>query len=520
MTAAALFRERTIDHRARHCGTASRIVAGSRVVYALVVTILASELSSSRPSPLFAGESALPASVVGGIELAPEADGPSLVNAVISPTASLTIAMGGFFEIFPGECETQFRGIGIAEFALTDLPPTFASASIAFRVSGNGATAPATLQLRQLEGPADLAVTADDANAPATIADELVFAQQFAYSSGDAFRFDVQSELQSAADAGLASVAYRVEILGANASTDIRFDGQLDRVTLDFTDTATGRSATRSARAVGAIELVPAGGSLPQGTVVSSPTDSFDIRRGGVVSGLPGDCEGIISRGIGVMEFDLAAMPRGLESATLSLRVNSNGGTAASTLRLLQLDAAADLVVTEGDALRTATLAAELVFASTFNYSNGDVFTFDVRDALQSALDAGFPAVSYRLEIRAEFASTNIRFRGNPAAVLLEFAANGGRQVPGDCNQDGALDVSDGICVLGLLFGGGTQSPCGEGALNDAANVLLLDANGDARLDLSDAVRLFGYLFLGGLPPVLGTECVVIDACSTSVCGA
>ncbi len=93
-----------------------------------------------------------------------------------------------------------------------------------------------------------------------------------------------------------------------------------------------------------------------------------------------------------------------------------------------------------------------------------------------------------------------------------------GLERPGDCNQDGALDLSDTICVFGHLFLGTPAAlPCGDGSDGDPSNRSLLDVNGDGRLDISDGIHLLGFSFLGGPPPVLGTDCVAIPACA-SVC--
>jgi hypothetical protein len=89
-----------------------------------------------------------------------------------------------------------------------------------------------------------------------------------------------------------------------------------------------------------------------------------------------------------------------------------------------------------------------------------------------------------------------------------------GAQVPSDCNQDGVLDLSDGVCLLNFLFLGTLRRlPCGNGEASEPGNVSLLDANGDGQLDLSDASRVFGFLFLGQQPPVLGTDCTDIVGC-------
>lgn len=90
-------------------------------------------------------------------------------------------------------------------------------------------------------------------------------------------------------------------------------------------------------------------------------------------------------------------------------------------------------------------------------------------------------------------------------------------QVPGDCNQDGSLDVSDSICVFGFLFLGAPRGlPCGDGTGLDSGNLTLLDFNGDGAIDLSDGVTALGFLFLGGPPHALGTECLRVAGCAGS----
>jgi len=92
-------------------------------------------------------------------------------------------------------------------------------------------------------------------------------------------------------------------------------------------------------------------------------------------------------------------------------------------------------------------------------------------------------------------------------------------QVPGDCNQDGILDLTDGICLLwGFFVNNPVELPCGDGSFQDPHNISLLDSNGDGKLDLSDILYVFGYLFRGDPPPVLGPDCVAIPGCPV-VCG-
>jgi hypothetical protein len=83
-------------------------------------------------------------------------------------------------------------------------------------------------------------------------------------------------------------------------------------------------------------------------------------------------------------------------------------------------------------------------------------------------------------------------------------------QLPGDCNQDGAFDLSDVVHFLGFLFQGTPASlPCST----QAANLVLMDCNQDGGLDLSDAVYKLAFLFQGGPPPVQGAGCIDIPDC-------
>lgn len=63
----------------------------------------------------------------------------------------------------------------------------------------------------------------------------------------------------------------------------------------------------------------------------------------------------------------------------------------------------------------------------------------------------------------------------------------------GDSNEDGRLDLSDGVRTLSFLFAGSVSLRC-----HDAA-----DSNDSGGLDVSDAIHTFSYLFGGGLPPPL-----------------
>jgi ELWxxDGT repeat protein len=92
----------------------------------------------------------------------------------------------------------------------------------------------------------------------------------------------------------------------------------------------------------------------------------------------------------------------------------------------------------------------------------------------------------------------------------------GGLQRPGDANQDGKLDLSDAIWLLGHLFlGSHPELPCEGGSASSPGPGALevVDVNGDGGIDISDAVSALSFLFLGSKPPALGTECTRISGC-------
>jgi len=92
--------------------------------------------------------------------------------------------------------------------------------------------------------------------------------------------------------------------------------------------------------------------------------------------------------------------------------------------------------------------------------------------------------------------------------------------VPGDCNQDAVLDLSDALCALGVLFTGIPPAfPCGDGTPEDAGNLALIDWQADGSLDLSDPVGMLQFLFNAGaahplaVPGAETTGCVSIEGC-------
>ncbi len=84
-------------------------------------------------------------------------------------------------------------------------------------------------------------------------------------------------------------------------------------------------------------------------------------------------------------------------------------------------------------------------------------------------------------------------------STTVKVVEPGGRTIPGDCNADGVLDISDAVCLIGVLFLGRPSAfPCGDGLPNHAANRNLLDWQPDGGVDISDALGIINFLFLGG----------------------
>ena len=108
----------------------------------------------------------------------------------------------------------------------------------------------------------------------------------------------------------------------------------------------------------------------------------------------------------------------------------------------------------------------------------------------------------------------------NTATCSFDVIVTCGNLVlPGDCNSDGDVDISDALCLLGILFlGTGRSLPCGDGSINDPANEALMSWGEVPDIDLSDAVALLNWKFLGGPAHVLGSSCTPIAGCP-DVCG-
>ena len=97
-------------------------------------------------------------------------------------------------------------------------------------------------------------------------------------------------------------------------------------------------------------------------------------------------------------------------------------------------------------------------------------------------------------------------------------------QLAGDCNGDGAQNVSDVTCAIAVLFPGFnllSREPPTLTCADDADNAAVLDVNGDGVADLSDVIYQANFLFNAGPGPVQGNRCFpfIPSAGCESKCG-
>jgi hypothetical protein len=149
---------------------------------------------------------------------------------------------------------------------------------------------------------------------------------------------------------------------------------------------------------------------------------------------------------------------------------------------------------------------------------NGTVLDFDYSDAWLPATDGGGRSLVFAdpsLPPEAWRDPSNwvesVEDGGSPGRD--EPAPPGPRQLPGDLNQDAALDLSDAVALLLHLFAGALPPPCEGGSILAGGNLPLADFDGDAALVVTDAVALLQHLFRGGPPHALGTRCLPLAGC-------
>lgn len=136
-------------------------------------------------------------------------------------------------------------------------------------------------------------------------------------------------------------------------------------------------------------------------------------------------------------------------------------------------------------------------------YSFGAIFVY--LDQPQNLIEASYQVlptsggvVSSPLEVVSTIGvpPVSTTFVVNGAQRLVERGSGSVRFTPllfqrGDTNDDGGIDIADGVTVLEYLFSEGPTPGCLAAA----------DINADSGLDIGDPIYVFNYLLLGGPPP-------------------
>ncbi len=193
------------------------------------------------------------------------------------------------------------------------------------------------------------------------------------------------------------------------------------------------------------------------------------------------------------------------ESGAFRNRIYINSGAAdtfAPTLRVAQLSDTLDAV------------GPYVVRAEISDQMTSDTGAFYDATTLHYAVDGGGEVIvpltwighqMYRGEIPGQPVGSNVSYFVRAVDRAGNLGASGTTAfaviIPpqmfrrGDCNQDGAMDISDAVSALNTLFGGGSPFGC-----DDAC-----DNNDDGSVDISDPVHGLATLFtMGPQPPAPG----------------
>lgn len=288
------------------------------------------------------------------------------------------------------------------------------------------------------------------------------------------FKLEVQGEVVDESFSTLDYSPDRPETGWAGRVTfeDVCVDDELLRIGLPPCDLATECPGAGDRNAIlNLLEILSTAGELPN----SPPTAVIDAAPGTEVTLLDGAAE---------VTLDGSASADNPPSCG----AGQGGGQSPLTFQWSKLDGP------DGDTIQTPDAAITVVS-----------FTQEGTYRYQLLVDDGEPENN----------------TGTAEVEITVLPKPGGLQKPGDCNQDGNLDISDGPCLFGFLFLGRPDAlPCGDGEGNHPANVTLMDANGDGAVDISDGVHLLAFLFGSCTEPpcpphVLGVNCVRIADCDT-----
>ena len=211
--------------------------------------------------------------------------------------------------------------------------------------------------------------------------------------------------------------------------------------------------------------------------------------------------------------YAVTAIDRFSRESPLSLESCVNPGAPRAPFDVVSTGAGAEF---RWRSNRECDLAAFRVYRSvTPDAPRGPSLAAVPADTLSFADTTILPDTTYFYRVTALDKDQN----EGPPSGTFRFPP-GGKQRPGDCNQDSILNLSDPICILNALFGrpidrAGFRLPCANRSPSHPANQRLLDFNGDGRpaVELTDALATLNFLFLSGPPHPLGSSCLPIADC-------
>ncbi len=204
--------------------------------------------------------------------------------------------------------------------------------------------------------------------------------------------------------------------------------------------------------------------------------------------------------------YEDSAGARGTREAQWSVYVDIGIDPDSSEIKLEDLGRTPD-----GNQLTKLIMTPQDAFGNKFGFGRGDDFqiaVFGDKDAkiMGEIVDEGAGIYSIQISSNPNNDFPNVVLM-QPGRDIISLTHSDNEYIPGDCNLDGALNISDPVCLLGHLFLGNPDSlPCGTGGVEHEGNIQLLDWHGDGAIDLSDAIASLSFQFLGTAPHVLAFE--------------
>jgi len=200
---------------------------------------------------------------------------------------------------------------------------------------------------------------------------------------------------------------------------------------------------------------------------------------------------------------------------TILSDVNTGSGPGFGNPIGIAVEAAGSLVVVDfvlGAVFRVDPVTGNRTILSDASTGSGPGFGSPIHIAVEA--DGSLVVVDFVL---------GAVFRVDPVTgdrTVIDCPSPSSQLLPGDCNQDGAVDLSDGIAFLNWFFLGAELSSATAGSdlcIVDATGATavglqIMDWTGEGALDLSDGVGLLTWFFSGGAEHDLGQACIVTQS--------